>query len=132
MPTSKPSYNECATHRKVVHGRHQAAAGSSTLSIADLTYAARPCGEEIRSWLAVGRSVSKSFKGLVDHPGRPQQALKDREEVFPELVCLLPKPHPGSEDAGCVDRAAPAAPALLLLLLLIVTLPHDESAPSAT
>ena len=54
----------------------------------------------------IGRSASKSFEGLVDHPGRPQQALEDREDVFPEAVCLLPEPHPGSEDAKGVDRAA--------------------------
>jgi len=55
-----------------------------------------------------GRAASgvERLEDVVDHEGRPEDALEDRAQVVPERIRLLPEVDPGAEDAQAVDRAS--------------------------
>ena len=50
-------------------------------------------------------AAAECLEDLIDHEGRPEQALDHRQQVLPEPVGLLPEVHQGPEDPQTVDRA---------------------------
>jgi len=55
-------------------------------------------------------SAGEGLEEVVDHPGRPEQPLENREGVLPEGVRLLEEPHPGPEAARRVEGASASGP----------------------
>src|SRR5437016_3196777 len=49
-------------------------------------------------------SSGQGAEDLIDHEGRPEDALEHREHALPERVRLLEEPHPRAEDPEPVDR----------------------------
>lgn len=58
-------------------------------------------------------SSPEGGEGLVDHPGRPEQTLEERQRVLPEAVSLLEEVHPGAEDPDPVEGAAAGGPGVV-------------------
>src|SRR5512132_6632 len=55
-------------------------------------------------WPGHSPAAAECLEDLIDHEGRPEQALDDRQQVLPERVGLLPEVHQGPEDPQTIDR----------------------------